>query len=555
MFTKWSLLFCSLILVACGHVGTRKNSDQVVKEDTTVVRSENIQAAMAEISSEYGHVDVVENKHVSRWINYFTGRGRKHMRRYLERSTRYLTLMREVLHEEGLPEDLVFLPIVESGFSSSAHSFASAVGYWQFIRATGKRYNLRIDPYIDERSDPVESTRAAAKYLKALYNLFGDWYLSLAAYNTGENRVKRLVMKYGTRDYWQLAKRRRLPRETRSYVPKYLAAVIIAKNPTKYGFTDVDYMPKLSYDSIPVFKPISLEKLARNLGQNYKEFKRLNPKFRSDYVPVKAGEAMYVRVPKGYAKRAVASLDASFAKAPSHIPNDIFYYRIRRGDTLSGIAQKYRTRISTLRRLNRLGRRSFIRIGQRLKVPDRGNNVLRRHQRRVARQTAGKGSSNYSYHTVRRGENLSLISKKYGVSVTRLLRLNRLSKRSLLRVGQKLKLKSAPAKKKAKATGTGTAMYHKVKSGENLSLIARKYGVILSQLKSWNQMGRRSLLKVGQKIRVKAGLSSLVHVVRRGENLSTIAEKYQVSIASIASKNSLRNKSRIAIGKKLVIPK
>ncbi|MCB0390578.1 MAG: LysM peptidoglycan-binding domain-containing protein [Bdellovibrionales bacterium] len=554
MNNMWLITISLLTLIACGPLNrsTDTNSETQVHSE---IRNEDIQVQMAEIQSEYGHVDVVTNGHVQKWMKYYQGRGRKHMTRYLERSTRYLSLMREVLREEGLPEDLVYLPIVESGFSASAHSFASAVGYWQFIRSTGKRYGLRIDGYIDERRDPVESTKAAARYLKALYNLFGDWYLALASYNTGENRVKRLVMKYETRDYWQLAKRRRLPRETRDYVPKYLAALIIAKNPIKYGFQNVDYMEAFSFDSIPVFKSISLEKLAQHIGFDYKEIMRLNPMFRSDYVPVPLGQSIYIRVPKGYAQTAVAALEQSVSDAPKYVPNDIFYYRVRRGDTLSGIALRHRTSVSTLKRMNNLGRRSFIRVGQRLKVPDRGNYALRKHQRRVAFQQAqnDNGSSDYSYHVVRQGENLSLIAKKYGVSVSKLKRLNNLGRRSLLRIGQKIKIKEE--EKKKEVSEESSAQLHRVNNGENLSLIANKYGVSLSDLMKWNQLNRRSILRVGQKLRVLSSNKPLVHVVGRGENLSLIAQKYQVSISEIAQENSLKNKSHIAVGRRLVIPK
>lgn len=523
--------------------------------ESGMVEADNLNNEIAEIESEYGAVDIVVNQQVNKWMSYYKGRGRKHMNRYLERSTRYLPLMRQVLREEGLPEDLVYLPIVESGFSSSAHSIASAVGYWQFIRATGKRYDLRIDPYIDERMDPVDSTRAAARYLKALYNLFGDWYLALASYNTGENRVKRLVMKYGTRDYWQLSKYRQLPRETREYVPKYLAAVIIAKNPIKHGFDSVEYMEAFSYDNIPVFKPISLEKLAVHLGQDYKELKRLNPKFRTDYVPVNVGGTVYVRVPKGMAQQAVASLEASHSSAPKYVPNDYFFYRVRGGDTLSGIAMKHRTTVSTLRNLNNLGRRSFIRVGQRLKVPDRGNNY-----RVVAASVSGSSSKGPAakatsrYHTVARGENLSLIARKYGLSVSQIMKLNKLSNRSILRVGQKIKIKSGSSKKQQTDGDTGSAKFHYIRKGENLSLIAQKYGVSLDQLKDWNSLRNHNIIRVGQKLQVASGPSVTVHVVRTGENLSTIADKYSVSVAEIARENSLKNQSLLFVGKRLVIP-
>ena len=212
------------------------------------------------------------------------------MEKYLHRSTRYEKLMKEVLREEGLPEDLIYVPLIESGFSSSAHSHRSAVGYWQFIRDTGRRYGLKINRYVDERSDPLLSTRAAAAYFKSLYSLFGDWYLSLAAYNTGENRVKRAVMQDGTRDFWVLSKNKRLYRETRNYVPKFIAAMLIAKNPKEFGFVDVEYKSPLEYDRVYTTQAISLSKLSKHIGVSLKELKSLNTRYLTNYVPIYRGD-------------------------------------------------------------------------------------------------------------------------------------------------------------------------------------------------------------------------------------------------------------------------
>lgn len=552
MSKKWGIVLTCFFMSACSHLTGRQKDFNSSLSTENQLNNEEIKEQLAEIQSEYGQVDIVVNQHVQKWIKYYQGRGSKHMTRYLERSGRYILLMREVLREEALPEDLVYLPIVESGFSSSAHSFASAVGYWQFIRSTGNRYGLKINPYVDERMDPVESTRAAARYLKALYNLFGDWYLALASYNTGENRVKRLVMKYETRDYWQLAKRRRLPRETREYVPKFLAAMIIAKNPVKFGFQNVDYMDAFSYDSIPVFKSISLEKLALNLEKSYEDLKKMNPMYRSDYVPVKTGESVYIRVPKGYAKRAVAALDSSYSEAPKYVPNDIFYYRIRRGDTLSGIAQRYRTGVSTIRRMNDMGRRSFIRVGQRIKVPDRGNYALKQHRNKARKVAESQIETETTVHVVRRGENLSVIAKRYGTSINELKRLNNLGKRALLRVGQKLKVKDS---EESKTSENSSVKYHRVLKNENLTFIASKHNVSLSDLMKWNDLSRRSVIRVGQKLKLFGEVEPKFHVVKSGENLSLIAQKYEVSISEIAQENALKNSSRIAVGRKLVIPK
>jgi membrane-bound lytic murein transglycosylase D len=199
------------------------------------------------------------------------------MERYLSRSTRYAPIMKEILRKEGLPEDLIYIALIESGFSSTAHSTASAVGYWQFIRGTGKQYRLRIDSFVDERRDFERSTVAAADYFKGLYNLFGAWYLAIASYNVGENRVKGLVMRNKTRDFWKLARERRLPQETVDYVPKFLAARLIGKEPAKYGFTDVEYMPPLEFSTVSFASPIDIRRLATEMGLRVRRSSRFEP--------------------------------------------------------------------------------------------------------------------------------------------------------------------------------------------------------------------------------------------------------------------------------------
>ncbi len=597
------------LTLGCSSMQRSSSGNEEAARETAIssseVSSSDVESQLRQpYKSSLGDVPLTDNKMSRMWVKYFLGRGRRHMDRYLARSSRYIPMMKNVLREEGLPEDLVYVALIESGFSPKAHSRANAVGYWQFIRSTGKSFGLRIDGYIDERRDPVLSTRAAAAYFKALYNLFGSWHLSLAAYNTGENRVKNRVMRYYTRDFWELARRRALPRETRNYVPKFIAAAMIAKSPESYGFSSVSYEQPLAYDAVEASNPISLKALSARLGVDHKEIQRLNPKFRGDYVPNYKGDKMMIRVPRGYQAQAVAAIPAVKIDRPKYVYRDHYYYRVRRGDTLGHIARRHRTTVGTLRRLNGMGRRSMIRIGQRLKVPERGG--FAKHRVAASSSSSKVVSSNASYHTVRRGENLTLIARKYGVSVQRLKRLNHLNKRALLRVGQRLKLKeespsnsdsrpyrsqhvvqrgenlsliakkyrvSVQSLKQVNRLGRRSILrvgqklkipegsktpqkmakkvYHQVKSGENLTLIARKYGVRVAELRSVNDIGRRSVLYVGKRLRVPV---DNIHVVQRGENLSLIADKYNISVHKIVKANNLRQKSLIAAGQALVIP-
>ena len=490
------LVFSVVGLTACGHLRTApdgtRTSDLENKEDQEKIQkiagaNDDLSASPAEQS-----IPIEVNKKVQKWVNYFQGRGRRHMLRYLRRSSRYLPMMKGELRSAGLPTDLVYVALIESGFNHKAHSRAAAVGYWQFIRPTGKAYGLRIDAFVDERRDPVLSTQAAARYFKALHNLFGNWYLALASYNTGENRVKRAVMRYYTRDFWKLAKRRRLPRETINYVPKFIAATLIGKNPQVYGFRDIEYAPELAYDEIVIDKPISLQKFSSGLpGVSYEDIRFLNPMYRTYYVPVKTGEKVTLRVPVGLKSQALAAVDMSYSAPPRYVATE-FRYRVRRGDTLSGIAHKFRTRVSTLRRMNRLGRRSFIRIGQRLRVPER-------------------------------------------------------------RSAKRLQYEQTNPAVSRRAASRTVAVRHKVKRGENLSLIARKYRTSVASLRKLNRLNRRALIRVGQKLVVK-NKKGKVHVVRRGENLSLIARRYATSVTKLARANRLTNRSHIMIGSELVIP-
>lgn len=420
-------------------------------------------------AAQYGNVPLDMNEKVEQWIKYFTGRGRRYMHIYLERSARYIPLMKATFRERGMPDELAYVAMIESGFSPTAFSHASAVGYWQFIRETGKRYNLRIDQFVDERRDPILSTQSAATYLDSLYSIFGDWHLSLSAYNAGERRILRAVMKYRTRDFWELTRiRKALPRETDNYIPKYIAAVMIARDPAKYGFTDIDFQPAFSYDSVVIEKPISLELLARELNIDFSEMKRMNPRYKSDYIPVYADRINAVRVPVGMKEQAIAAIPKVLSEAPVHYTAEFEYYKVRRGDTLSHIARRYNTSIARIKDLNDFSRRTLLRVGQRIKVPEAGayrpprktastgaeKLVASRDQsarenngsrtRTVASEKASAATKSAdtasTVHVVKRGENLSTIARKYRTTVAQLARANSLSNRSKIFVGTELQI-------------------------------------------------------------------------------------------------------------------
>ncbi len=532
-FTPLVVFLLAFLLSSCAHkaqVKTDVNGEPVYAQiQENEVSSEDVERRIEQpYQSQFGEVALDYNPHVEKWIRYFQGRGRKYMDVYLTRSTRYLPMMKNVLRENGLPEELVYIALIESGFSPRAHSRANAVGYWQFIRATGKRYGLQVDAFIDERRDPVLATRAAAQYFKELYGMFGSWHLSMAAYNYGEGRIKRAVRRHYTKDFWTLIKKRRtFPAETKNYVPKFIAAAMIAKDPARFGFEKLEYQDPLSYDTVALVSPISLTKLANNLNVDVEEMQLLNPKFRTDFVPLSRGNETIVRIPVGRGSDAMAALSMSVSTQPKIVSNEYFYYRIRHGDNLSTIARRHRTTVSNLRRMNGLSNRTMIRAGRRLKVPDQGGDGVRfantsATKSSVSRGTQSSGRQAAQYHQVRRGENLSVIARRYGVSIRDLVRLNNLSSRSKIYKGQKLKVRpdtnddrgayrnqtrnryrrTAQSRRSIAARGRSNGRHHRVRRGETLTDLSQRYGVSLRQLANANGFRPNHRTLIGERITI-----------------------------------------------------
>lgn len=241
---------------------------------------------------------VTYNARVRTWIRYFQTEGRITFRNWLERSSRFLPVLQYELSRARLPQDLVYVPMIESGFSPNAASPAGAVGMWQFIPETGRRYGLRVDWWLDERKDFHKATQAAIRYMSDLYRQFGSWYLVTASYNMGENGVRRLVNRYQTRNFWELSERGALPQETSDYLPKIIAAMLIAKAPALYGFRDLNYQMPLSFESIMVPGGTDIVNLASYLGVSGKYLKELNPELIKGFIP-RTVRSHKIRVPKG----------------------------------------------------------------------------------------------------------------------------------------------------------------------------------------------------------------------------------------------------------------
>lgn len=325
-------------------------------------------------NGEYGSSAIqFEHPKVDAFVLDYETRSRGFFERALDRSRRYVERMAAILTEEGVPRELAYLPLIESGFNNAAVSPAGAVGPWQFISATGRRYGLRIDRYVDERRDPDKSTRAAAQYLKDLYNMFGDWHLSLAAYNTGEYRVARTMDREGTDSYWDMMENRDLHRETCDYVPRFLAALTIAQSPEAHGFESPSPAP-IEYEQVEVDRSVSLRTIAELSGSSETEIKDLNPALVRGVTPPDA-TGYPVHVPTGtkdqfqvaYARMLQEARDA---QAQPMLASAQAEYQVRKGDSLASVARRLGVSPQALLRANGMKSAKQWRAGRVLRVPD-----------------------------------------------------------------------------------------------------------------------------------------------------------------------------------------
>jgi len=381
------------------------------------------------------------NSKVEHFTRYFQGSGRGSFARWLSRSERYIPMMKTVLKKEGLPEDLVYLAMIESGFLPHALSVASAVGPWQFMPATGKRYDLRIDFWIDERRDPLKSTVAAALYLKELYAMFNkDWYLAAAGYNAGENKILRAINMYNSRDFWELSKGEYLARETKDYVPKLLAAAIIAKEPAKYGFADVAYLPPIEFDEVKVTSRTDLDVMAKACGVSPRNLRELNPELRRATTPPDY-PGYLLKVPRGTR----AACEAEYAK----IPEDERYvervrnvqYRPKKHDTLASIARRFKTTPQTIAELNNLGRKKTHKLqGRVLTVPVQvaAAEAEPAAAKQAAPETKAEPKEFHKYYTVKKGDTLTSLARRFNVTARLLTAWNNLKTRVALKPGKRI---------------------------------------------------------------------------------------------------------------------
>lgn len=448
------------------------------------------------------------NKEVEFYLDFFQNKQRKLFSRWLERSTRYLPMIKEELRGAGLPEDLAYLPLIESGYSLTAFSTAKAVGPWQFMRPTALDYGLEINKYVDERRDPEKSTKAAVSLLANLYDMFGDWHLAVAAYNAGCGKIKKGLENYQTNDFWELAQQQYLADETKHFVPKLIAAIMIAKNPEKYGFTGINYEPPLAYETVEVPAGTSLLAVQAACKADLETLRNLNRQLPQLITPPGA-ETYTLKVPVGSKEMVLANL-------PRVRPTISVEYKTHvvenRGETLTQICALYNVSKTTLLKANNL-RTSKLTVGQRLQIPTRTTNYVVMDESSPALAAAQPGMV---LHEVKAGETLSFICRRYNVPTEMVVAWNNLANADSIKAGQLLTLhvsdptaptlaavEDPPEKKSAGADRTLQPSTYTVRKGDTLWSISQRFNLTPEQIRKWNDI-RGSVIQPGTVLQVSA---------------------------------------------------
>ncbi len=433
------------------------------------------------VKGNHNAIPVEINDYVQREIDHLTGTARQFFINSYKRSGRYRPYITSELRAAGLPEELSWLPLIESGYRVNALSHARALGMWQFIASTGYKFGLKRDPYVDERLDPYKSTQAAIAYLQELHDIFGDWKTVLAAYNCGEGRVLREIRRQNINyldDFWDLYQR--LPRETAQYVPRFIATLHIIENMEKYGLEGIDTDAPFEYETLSVSRQAHLKDIAAAIGATENELVQLNPELRYRLLP---REEYALRVPYGKKEILLAKIDAVPEQHTGS--QQVAQHRVRRGETLSGIALKYGTTVNEIARFNNIYRNNYIVAGQVLKIPQAG-----------AVMPAGSPavSEKLITYEVRRGDSLWLLANRYNTTTKRIQDINNLNSVNLY-IGQKLKIPTATG-------GQGLKTY-KVRQGDSPYSIARRHNMSVNELLNINQLTRTCRIFPDQEILVR----------------------------------------------------
>ncbi len=516
------------------------------------LRAELDKVRMAERNTSYDFpIDL--NDKVLTWVNLFTTVKKGFIENALDRASRYLPMIRQVFAEEGIPQDLAYLAVIESGFRNEARSRARAIGMWQFMRSTGRLYGLASNRWVEDRRDPIRATRAAARYLKRLYEDTGDWYLAVSSYNAGPLSLERAADALGTRNFWDLARSRWLRNETKNYVPELCAAILVGRHPARYGI-QVQPQPPLTFETVEVHRQTSLATIARLAGTDLATIRALNPELLRGFTPP---GSYTVRVPAGLGLICSRALAREGAQRPERVR----IYRVRRGDSLLRVARRFKVDPEDLLAENNLTRREF-RPGRRLRIPE------------ADRAEAGPRPQPLPALPYLPGADVATLPEPSGggtgstpeppapvapvpdappvAPAPRIVPLPRKQPRVTAEaVSRPDREPSAPRAVRARR-------------GDTLARLARAHGVPLGELIRLNPEAARRLYPgdlvrlpprrepIRRKVEVRPERAR-IHVVRRGETLDAIAREYHLEVSELRRLNRLRG-SRIRIGQRLRLP-
>jgi len=515
------------------------------------------------------NVPLERNRQVNNAIKFFQGKGRKVFTRWLQRAEVIVPQMQAILREEGMPEELVYVSMIESGFNNTAYSYAHASGPWQFIRSTGVIFGLEASYWHDERRDPAKATRAACRYLRKLYLQFGDWNLAIASYNCGERNVERQVNRIGSKDFWKMS---RLPRQTRNYVPTYIAAAIMAQKPEEFGFEKVNYRKPDPLDTVLVTEMVDLHIAAQLVGTDFQTLKQLNPALIRWATP--PNDTTWLLLPDSTADKFITG----WANIPEDQKKRQTVHVVKKGETLSSIAKKYGTTSADIKSLaeNKKVKFKKLAVGQEIVIPYAPAGYAKATVEEQIAQAPPKQEK--IVYKVRRGDNLNSIAQKFGTTVSAIKKKNNLYKSNKIFPGQNLLIRSAravevePPEEDEPAVAASSQKAdnspanpetHKVKRGETLSTIAAKYGLSVSALQKANKISNPGSLKAGAVLKLSNDADNQnddapqtgQYTVRKGDTIAKIARNQGVSVSELLKANGLGKQSIIHPGDKLKIPK